>query len=63
MDVVVVQSTTIFKLLAGKDQMLLVWWDSLFILDLGFDVFDGVEWLDFIKNVKETKAIMSVDEW
>jgi len=46
LDVVVAQSSTVFKLLAGKNQSLLIWRDALFVLDLGFDVFDGVGRLD-----------------
>merc|ERR1711874_464466 len=40
LDVVVREGSTIFQLLPGKDQSLLVGWDSLLILDLGFDVLD-----------------------
>merc|ERR1712126_391309 len=42
LDVVVREGSSIFKLLSGKDQSLLVWWDSLLILDLGLDVLYGV---------------------
>ena len=47
LDVVVAQGTTILELLAGKDQALLVWGDSLLVLDLGLDVLDRVRRLDF----------------
>jgi hypothetical protein len=46
LDVVVGQGAAIFELLAGEDQALLVWWDTLFILDFGLDVVDGVGGLD-----------------
>ena len=46
LDVVVRESSAIFQLLSGEDQSLLVWWDSLLVLDLGLDVLDGVGWLD-----------------
>ena len=41
---------TIFELFPGKDETLLVWWDSFFILDFGFDVVDRVRRLDFKGN-------------
>ena len=46
LDVVVGQSTSIFQLLSGEDQSLLVWGNSLLILDLGFHVLNGVGGLD-----------------
>ncbi|TXG69072.1 hypothetical protein EZV62_004007 [Acer yangbiense] len=45
LDVVVGQSAAILKLLAGKDEALLVRRDSLFVLDLSLDVVDGVRGL------------------
>ena len=45
LDVVVAQRAAILELLAGEDETLLVWRDTFFILDLGFNVFDGVTWL------------------
>jgi len=32
LDVVVTEGATIFQLLAGKDQTLLVWWNTLLVL-------------------------------
>jgi len=46
LDVVVAQSASILKLLSSKDETLLVWWDSLLVLDLGLDVVDGVGGFD-----------------
>merc|ERR1712151_287150 len=46
LDVVVRKSSTILELLTSEDKSLLVWWDTLLILDLGFDVLDGVSWLN-----------------
>ena len=46
LDVVVRKSSAVLKLLSGEDQSLLVWGDSLLVLDLGLDVLDGVGWLD-----------------
>merc|ERR1712243_179465 len=47
LDVVVREGPSIFKLLAGKDQPLLVRWDSFFVLDLGFDILNGVRGFNF----------------
>merc|ERR1711950_28133 len=45
LDVVVRESSSILQLLAGEDQPLLIWGDSLLVLDLGLDVLDGVRGL------------------
>jgi hypothetical protein len=42
LDVVVGQGTAILQLLASKDQALLVWGNTLLILDLRLDIIDGV---------------------
>ena len=42
LDVVVGERAPIFELLSGEDQALLVWWDPLFVLNLGFDIIDCV---------------------
>jgi hypothetical protein len=39
---VVGQSSAIFQLLSGENESLLVWWDTLFVLDLALDVIDRV---------------------
>ena len=46
LDVVVGESSSILKLLSSENESLLIWWDSLLILDLGLDVLNGVSWLD-----------------
>merc|ERR1712029_564102 len=46
LDVVVRKGATIFQLLAGEDQPLLIWWDPLLVLDLSLDILDGVRWLN-----------------
>ena len=46
LDVVVGQRSAVFQLFAGKDQTLLVRRDAFFVLDLGFDVLNGVTGLD-----------------
>merc|ERR1712062_388653 len=46
LDVVVGESSSVLQLLASEDQSLLIWGDSLLVLDLGLDVLNGVRWLD-----------------
>jgi len=46
LDVVVRESSSIFKLLSCEDESLLIWRDTFFVLDLGLDVFDGICWLN-----------------
>lgn len=46
LDVIVRQCTPIFQLLAGKDQTLLIRRNTLFVLNLGLDVIDGIGRLD-----------------
>lgn len=42
LDVVVGQGAAIFKLLAGKNQALLVWGNALLVLNLRLNVVDGI---------------------
>ena len=42
LDVVVGQGSTVFELLAGEDQALLVGRDAFLVLDLGLDIVDGI---------------------
>ena len=46
LDIVITQSPPILQLLPRKDQALLVRWDTLLILDLGFDIIDCVAGFD-----------------
>jgi len=46
LDVVVRKGSAILKLLTGENESLLIWWDTFLILDLSFDVLDGVCWFD-----------------
>merc|ERR1712173_85592 len=46
LDVVVGESPSVLQLLASEDQPLLIWGDSLLVLDLGLDVLNGVRWFD-----------------
>merc|ERR1719188_1215696 len=46
LDVVIRKSSSILQLLSSEDQSLLVWWDSLLVLDLCLDILNGVRWLN-----------------
>ena len=46
LNVVVRQGTAILELLAGEDQPLLIWGDTLLVLDLGLDVLNAIGGLD-----------------
>ena len=46
LDVVIRQRTTVFQLLADKNQTLLVRWNAFLVLDLRLDVVDGITWFD-----------------
>merc|ERR1711974_394289 len=46
LDVVVGESSSVLELLASEDQSLLIWGDSLLVLDLGLDILNGVRGLD-----------------
>jgi len=46
LNVVIGKSSSIFKLLSSKDESLLIWWDTFFVLDFGFYIFNGISWLN-----------------
>jgi len=46
LDVIVGKSSSIFELFASKDQSLLIWGNSLLVLDLGLDVLNRVAGLN-----------------
>jgi hypothetical protein len=46
LDIVIRKSSSIFKLLSSEDKSLLVWWNSFLILNFGFDIFNGISWLN-----------------
>merc|ERR1712038_707407 len=47
LDVVIRQGSAILELLSSENQSLLVWRNSFFVLDFGFDIFDGVGGFNF----------------
>ena len=46
LDVVVGEGSAVLELLSSEDESLLVWWNTFLVLDLGFDIFNGVSWLN-----------------
>merc|ERR1711988_2077989 len=42
LDVVIREGSAVLELLSGEDESLLVWGNTLLVLDLGLDVLDGV---------------------
>merc|ERR1711907_705996 len=46
LDVVVRKSSSILKLFSSEDESLLIWRNTFLILDLCFDVLNGVSWLN-----------------
>merc|ERR1719408_363773 len=46
LDVVVAEGSAILELFTSEDESLLIWGNTLLVLDLGLDVLDGVSWLD-----------------
>ena len=42
LDIVISKSSSIFKLFSSENKSLLIWRDTFFILDLSFDIFNGV---------------------
>jgi len=57
LNVVIRQRAAIFKLLASKDQALLVRGDALFVLDLGLDIVDRVAGLDVKGNCLASEGL------
>merc|ERR1712088_48723 len=50
LDVVVREGAAILKLLTSKDQPLLIWRNTFLVLDLCFNVLNGVRWLNLKCN-------------
>src|SRR6218665_1698190 len=47
LNIVVGKGAAIFQLFTSKNQSLLIWRNTFFVLDLGLDVFNGVGGFDF----------------
>jgi len=46
LDVIVTESSAIFKLFSGENKSLLIGWDTFLVLDFGLNVFNGVAWFN-----------------
>jgi len=46
LDVVVGESSAVLELLSSEDESLLIWWDTLLVLDLSLNIFDGISWFN-----------------
>merc|ERR1712188_267567 len=46
LDVVVGEGAAVLELLSGEDEALLVWWNTLLVLDLSLYILDGIGRLD-----------------
>jgi hypothetical protein len=57
LNVVIAQGTTIFKLLTSEDETLLIWGNTFLVLDLSFDVVNGVVGLDIERNSLASKSL------
>jgi hypothetical protein len=57
LDIVVRESSSIFQLLSGEDKSLLIGWDTFLILDLCFDVVNGVRWLNIKSDGLTSKGL------
>jgi len=57
LDVVVTQGSSILQLLTSEDKSLLVWWDTLLVLDLRLDIVDGVARLDLEGDGLTSKSL------
>lgn len=57
LDRVVLEGAVVLKLLAGEDKTLLIWWDSLLVLDLRLDVVDGVSGLNLKSDSLASKCL------
>jgi hypothetical protein len=57
LDVIVRKSATIFELLSSEDKTLLIWGDTLLVLDLGLHVLNGVRGLDIKSDGLTSKSL------
>merc|ERR1719168_47766 len=48
LDIIIAQGSSIFQLLSCKNQSLLIWWNSFFVLNLSFNIFNGIRSFNFL---------------
>ena len=51
---------TILELLANKDEALLVKWNPLLVLDLLFDILNGVSWVNLQSDGLAGKSLTKI---
>ena len=59
LNIVVSKGSSVFQLLSSEDKSLLVWGNSLFVLDLGLDIFD---WIRLFNIQSDGFSGQSLDE-
>ena len=57
LDVVVTEGSTVFELLSGENESLLIGWDAFLVLDLSLDVLNGVTWLNIKSDGLASKGL------
>jgi hypothetical protein len=57
LDVVIGEGSSILELLTSEDKSLLIWRNTFLILNLGFDVFNGVCWLNIKSDGFTSKGL------
>ena len=57
LDVVVTEWSSIFELLSSEDESLLIWGNSFLVLDLSFDCFNWVRWLNIESDGLSCKGL------
>jgi len=57
LDVVVGESSAVFKLFSSENESLLVWWDSFLVLNFSLDIFNGICWLDIESDGLSSKGL------
>jgi len=57
LNVVVGEGSAVFELLSSEDESLLIWRNTLLVLDLSLDVFNGVCWLDIESDGLTSKGL------
>lgn len=50
LDIVIRKSSTVFQLLSGEDQALLVWRNPFLVLNLGLNIVDGIRGFDLERD-------------
>ena len=63
LDIVVTEGATVFELLSGKDQALLIRGNPFFVLDLGFHIVDGIRWFHIESNGLSREGLYEDLRW